>query len=219
MSEQRSPAGNIVKVGSNGAASDLLTCDICETLCSTRDKSATHCPCCGASLHVRRSDSLSRAAAFLVAAAILYIPANLLPVMHTDTIFGAQDDTIMSGVLLLLETGSWPLALLVFFASIVVPLLKLLSITMLLVTSWRKSKWNPLQRTQLFRIVEAVGRWSMLDVYVVTVLVALVQFQSLASVHPGAGALAFGAVVVLTMLSAQNFDSRLIWAAIETPHE
>lgn len=211
------PASTLV--GRNGADAGLVTCGICETLCSTVDDSATHCPCCDASLHLRRQDSLSKTAAYLIAAAILYIPANLLPVMHTETIFGAQDDTIMSGVLLLLETGSWPLALLVFFASIMVPLLKLFSITLLLITCWRKSPRNPLQRTQLFRIVEAVGRWSMLDVYVVTVLVALVQFQSLASVHPGAGALAFGAVVVLTMLSAQSFDSRLIWAAIKTTDE
>ncbi|GGC69003.1 paraquat-inducible protein A [Undibacterium terreum] len=211
------PAGTLV--GRNGADAELVTCGICETLCSTADDSATHCTCCGASLHLRDPNSLSKAAAYLIAAAILYIPANLLPVMHTETIFGAQDDTIMSGVLLLLETGSWPLALLVFFASIMVPLLKLFSITLLLITCWRKSPWNPLPRTQLFRIVEAVGRWSMLDVYVVTVLVALVQFQSLASVHPGAGALAFGAVVVLTMLSAQSFDSRLIWAAIKTTDE
>ena len=205
--------------GKTGAEAQLVTCDICETLCSTLDESASHCPCCHASLHLRHQDSLSKTAAYLIAAAILYIPANLLPVMHTETIFGAQDDTIMSGVLLLLETGSWPLALLVFFASIMVPLLKLFSISLLLITCWRKSAWNPLPRTQLFRVVEAVGRWSMLDIYVVTVLVALVQFQSLASVHPGAGALAFGSVVVLTMLSAQSFDSRLIWAAIKTSDE
>jgi paraquat-inducible protein A len=139
--------------------------------------------------------------------------------MHTETVFGAQDDTIMSGVILLLTTGSWPLALLVFFASIVVPLLKLFSISYLLASSWRRSRWHPLPRTQLFRIIEAVGRWSMLDVYVVTLLVALVQFQTLASVHPGGGALAFGAVVVLTILAAKNFDSRLIWAAIDAKHE
>ncbi|MES2102694.1 MAG: paraquat-inducible protein A [Pseudomonadota bacterium] len=218
MSEHDALAGRRF-IGKNGATAHLVTCDICDTLCSIRDESVTHCPCCGASLHLRHPDSLAKSAAYLIAAAILYIPANLLPVMHTETIFGAQDDTIMSGVLVLLESGSWPLALLVFFASIVVPLLKLLSISLLLLTCWRKSAWNPLPRTQLFRIVEAVGRWSMLDVYVVTVLVALVQFQSLASVSPGGGALAFGAVVVLTMLSAQSFDSRLIWAAIETSHE
>lgn len=203
--------------GQTGAATGLVSCDICETLCCIRDEAATHCPSCGAALHLRHKDSLTRSLAYLVAAAILYIPANLLPVMHTNTIFGAQDDTIMSGVLVLLRTGSWPLALLVFFASIVVPLLKLISISLLLYTCWKKSAWNPLQRTQLFRMVEAVGRWSMLDVYVVTVLVALVQFQSLAAIHPGGGALAFGAVVVLTMLSAQSFDSRLIW--VITTHE
>jgi len=199
--------------GQTGAATGLISCDICETLCCTNDEAATHCPDCGASLHLRHKDSLAKSLAYLVAATILYIPANLLPVMHTNTIFGAQDDTIMSGVLVLLNTGSWPLALLVFFASIVVPLLKLFSISLLLFTCWKKSSWNPLQRTQLFRMIEAVGRWSMLDVYVVTVLVALVQFQSLAAIHPGGGALAFGAVVVLTMLSAQSFDSRLIWVS------
>ncbi|MBC3917853.1 paraquat-inducible protein A [Undibacterium sp. CY18W] len=199
--------------GRTGAETGLISCDICTTLCCTHDEAATHCPSCGAALHLRHQDSLIKSLAYLVAATILYIPANLLPVMHTDTIFGAQDDTIMSGVLVLLNTGSWPLALLVFFASIVVPLLKLFSISLLLLTCWKKSSWNPLQRIQLFRMIEAVGRWSMLDVYVVTVLVALVQFQSLAAIHPGGGALAFGAVVVLTMLSAQSFDSRLIWVA------
>lgn len=106
------PAANLL--GKNGAAAHLVSCDICETLCSTKYASFTHCPCCGASLHLRDKDSLAKSAAYLLAAAILYIPANLLPVMHTETIFGGQDDTIMSGVLLLLETGSWPLALLVF---------------------------------------------------------------------------------------------------------
>ncbi|HTD02257.1 paraquat-inducible protein A [Undibacterium sp.] len=206
-------------IGKNGAAAGLVTCDICKTLCSTKGETARHCPCCSAALHLHEQGSLAKSAAYLIAAAILYVPANLLPVMHTETIFGAQDDTIMSGVVVLLESGSWPLALLVFFASIMVPLLKLFSITLLLLTCWKKSRSNPLPRTQLFRIVEAVGRWSMLDVYVVTVLVALVQFQSLASVSPGGGALAFASVVVLTMLSAQSFDSRLIWAAIESSHE
>ncbi|MFZ6732074.1 paraquat-inducible protein A [Undibacterium sp. Ji42W] len=205
------PATNLA--GQTGAAAGLITCDICETLCCSNDDAATHCPVCGASLHLRDKDSLVKSLAYLVAAMILYIPANLLPVMQTNTIFGTQNDTIMSGVLVLLYTGSWPLALLVFFASIVVPLLKLFSISLLLYTCWKKSAWNPLQRTQLFRMIEAVGRWSMLDIYVVTVLVALVQFQSLAAIHPGGGALAFGAVVVLTMLSAQSFDSRLIWVA------
>ena len=203
--------------GSSGAQAGYLSCPVCEAFCQVQ--AGPHCERCGAHLHLRDPHSLSKAAAYLIAAYILYIPANLLPVMHTETIFGAEDDTILSGVVVLLSTGSWPLALLVFFASIMVPLLKLFSLTLLLISSWRRSRWLPLPRTRLFRLVEAVGRWSMLDIYVVMVLVALVQFQSLASVYPGGGAFAFAAVVVLTMLSAQHFDSRLIWDTIETHHE
>jgi paraquat-inducible protein A len=203
--------------GSTGARAGYLTCPVCDAFCRLSD--AHHCQTCGAHLHLRDENSLGKATAYLIAAYLLYIPANLLPVMHTETIFGPEDDTIMSGVVVLLSSGSWPLALLVFFASIVVPLLKLFSLSLLLFTSWRRSSWLALPRTRLFRVVEAVGRWSMLDIYVVTVLVALVQFQTLASVFPGGGAFAFAAVVVLTMLSAQNFDARLIWDAIETHHE
>ncbi|MFC5400879.1 paraquat-inducible protein A [Undibacterium jejuense] len=198
-----------------GASANLATCRICETLCHIHANDAK-CPVCGTHLHLRSKTAFSKSVAYLIAAYILYIPANLLPVMHTETIFGPEDDTIMSGVVLLFASGSWPLGLLVFFASVMVPLLKLFSMSFLLFTCWRRSASHPLQRTQLFRIVETVGRWSMLDIYVVTVLVALVQFQSLAAVYPGEGAFAFATVVVLTMLSAINFDSRLIWDAIDT---
>jgi len=198
-----------------GDATGLITCQICESLCHFQVNDA-HCQVCDAPLRIRNNAAFGKSVAYLIAATILYIPANLLPVMHTETIFGPEDDTIMSGVVLLFASGSWPLGLLVFFASVMVPLLKLFSMSFLLWTSWRRSKSHPLQRSQLFRIVETVGRWSMLDIYVVTVLVALVQFQSLASVYPGEGAFAFATVVVLTMLSALNFDSRLIWDAINT---
>lgn len=205
-----------------GASCGLITCSICENLCQVSvaidDSSEAICPRCGGALHARKKNALSKSAAYLVAAYILYIPANLLPVMQTESIFGLQDDTIMSGVLLLMATGSWPLALLVFLASIVIPLLKLFSMSVLLLGSWQRSSEHQLQRAQLFRIIEIVGRWSMLDVYVVTVLVALVQFQNLVSVSPGGGAFAFAAVVVLTLLSAQNFDSRSIWDIKENHH-
>ena len=168
-------------------------------------------------MRLRHRRSLERALAYLLAGAILYVPANALPVMHTSSILGEEDDTIMSGVLVLLNTGSWPLALLVFFASIFVPVFKLVAIAMLVVTARRRSTWAPLQRTRLYRLVEFVGRWSMLDVYVITVLVSLVRFQGLATIVPGAGALAFASVVVLTMLAAQSFDPKLIWDA--TDHE
>ena len=116
---------------------------------------------------------------------------------------------------MLINSGSWPLGALVFFASIVVPLLKLGALTLLILSVMRKSKWAPRQRTQLYRLVEFIGRWSMLDIYVVTLLVGLVQIQSLATIKPGMGAVAFGAVVVLTMLSALSFDPRLIWDFLE----
>jgi paraquat-inducible protein A len=131
--------------------------------------------------------------------------------MHT--FFSDEDDTILSGVLSLIREGSWPLALLVFVASIVVPLLKLIAMTWLLLSVVRKSRGNVWQRTKLFRLVDFVGRWSMLDVYAISVIVALVQIRSLATIRVGLGALAFGTVVVLTMLAAQSFDERLLWDA------
>ena len=179
----------------------------------------TSCSTCGARIELRKRDSLSYSLAYLVAAYLLYIPANLLPVMQTSTIIESQSDTIMSGVIVLIDSGSWPLGALVFFASIVVPLLKLLSLTLLIITAQRRSQWAPLQRTRLYRLVEFVGRWSMLDVYVVALLVGLVQIQSLATIRPGAGAAAFAGVVVLTMLSAKSFDPRLIWDSIEEQHD
>ena len=170
-----------------------------------------HCPRCAAELHFRKPDSVARSWALLIAAYIMYIPANLLPMMETSSLFGSQDDTIMSGVIYLWRSGSWDLALIVFIASIMVPFMKLIAMTLLLITVQRRSVWQPLQRTKLYRIVEFVGRWSMLDIYVVTILAALVQIGSLATIKAGPAALAFGAVVVLTMFSAMQFDPRLIW--------
>lgn len=194
------------------AAAGLARCECCGQLSRLAGSDASAaCPRCGAALHLRRRDSLKRATAYTLAAAILYIPANLLPIMSSGSLFGEQSDTIMSGVRFLWRDGSWGLAALVFFASIVVPMAKLLTLAFLLVTVQRASRWNPLQRTKMYRAIEFVGRWSMLDVYVVTLLVALVQWQSLAVIHAEPGALAFGAVVVLTMLASQSFDPRLIW--------
>ena len=172
-------------------------------------------------MHVRKPDSLSRSWALLLAAYVLYIPANLLPMMVTSTIFGVQEDTIMSGVVLFWTSGSWMLATIVFTASILVPLLKLFAMTYLLLTVGRRSAAEPDSRTRLYRIVELIGRWSMLDVFVVALVVALVQIRSLATITAGAGTTAFGAVVVLTLLASRCFDSRLIWdhARQENPHD
>ena len=151
----------------------------------------------------------------MLAAALLYIPANVLPVMISGSLFGDQADTILSGVVFLWRDGSWLLAALVFFASIVVPLAKLTTLTFLLISVQRRWSWRPLVRAGLYRSIEFVGRWSMLDIYVVTLLVGLVQVQSLAAIHAGPGAVAFGAVVVLTMLASQSFDPRLIWDSLQ----
>ncbi|MBE3026076.1 paraquat-inducible protein A [Janthinobacterium sp. GW458P] len=173
------------------------------------------CVRCGTALHVRKPDSINRTWALLIAAMILYIPANLLPVMVTQSLFGAQDDTIMSGVVLFWTSGSKGLAIIIFIASVVVPMLKLGVLALLAFTAQRRSRWRPRQRTILYRMVEFIGRWSMLDIFVVTLTVALVRFKSLAVITAGPGALAFGAVVVLTMLAAMQFDPRLIWDPVD----
>jgi paraquat-inducible protein A len=190
----------------------LLSCHACGLL--QRAKAGVHaaaCARCGARLHRRKPESVARTAALLIAAFILYIPANILPVMETGSLFGAQTDTIMSGVVFLWITGSWPLAALIFFASIVVPLAKLSALTLLTVSVWRRSEWAPLQRARLYRVMSFIGRWSMIDIFVAAILAAVVQFQAIATVRAGPGAIAFGAVVVLTMFAAETFDPRLIW--------
>jgi paraquat-inducible protein A len=177
------------------------------------------CPRCGAARYLRKPGSLARTWAFVFAAMVLYIPAVLLPVMVTSTLFGAQSDTIMSGVVYLWTSGSWTLSAIVFIASIVVPMLKILSLAYLAWSTQLRSTLIPRKRTRIYRLVELVGRWSMLDIYVVTILVALVQFGSVATIEAGPGAIAFGAVVVLTMFAALSFDPRLIWDAVESESE
>ena len=202
------------------ARAGLIRCHDCELLSrapQNNDKPA--CPRCGATLHQRKPNSIQRTWALLIAAYILYIPANLLPMMITNSPRGTANDTIMSGVIYLWSSGSWPLALLVFLASITIPMAKLLSMTFLTWSVQRRSTWQPEQRARIFRLVEIVGRWSMLDVYVVTIMAALVQMQPLASIDAGPAAIAFGAVVVLTLLAANSFDPRLIWDPIGDHHD
>ncbi len=142
---------------------------------------------------------------------MLYIPANLFPVMTVISLGKAQSDTILSGAIYLLVHGMWPLALIVVFASVIVPLLKLIALAFLLISVQKGSRWRPAERTKLYRIVEGVGRWSMTDIYVVTILVALVSLGNLATIEAGVGAIYFAGVVVATMLAAESFDPRLIW--------
>ena len=196
----------------------VIGCEICGLVMSRpRSSSAGFCPRCHGAVHRRKPDSLRRCWAYLIAAAILYIPANVLPVLRTTQGFDRSSDTILSGVVALWRAGSWDLALIVFTASIVVPLLKIGTMLLLLVTTQRGSTAHRPERTRLYRIMEFIGHWSMLDVFAVALLVALVHFGPLAQVEPGGGIIAFGAVVVLTMLSTMSFDPRLIWDAPAAP--
>ena len=214
------PAGQASASARTAARAGLFVCHDCGLL----SKPAPHahegrCPRCGSHLHFRKPGSIARTWAFVIAAMVLYIPANMLPVMDTSSLFGAQTDTILSGVVYLWTSGSWPLAVIVFIASIAVPMLKIMALVFLVLTAQLHWRWLPERRTRIYRLVELVGRWSMLDIYVITILVALVQFNALATIKAGPGAIAFGAVVVLTMFAAMSFDPRLIWDAMEPDHE
>jgi len=208
----------MTKAPPTAASLGLFVCHACGLLSRPAHSHEACCPRCGAHLHLRKPDSTSRTWALLITAMILYIPANVLPMMHTSSLFGSQSDTIMSGVVYFWTSGSWYLALIIFFASIMVPMLKMIAIVLLLISVQLRSRWQLDQRARLYRLVEFVGRWSMLDIYVVAVIVSLVQLEGLATIQPGPGAIAFGAVVVLTMFAAQSFDPRLMWDPPENKH-
>jgi paraquat-inducible protein A len=207
----------VTAVFRSAASMGLLSCLTCGLVSRPAPAAeACACPRCGARLHLRKPASIARTWALLIAAMILYIPANILPIMETNSLFDSQSDTIMSGVEFLWTSGSWPLAIIVFFASIIVPLLKMVAIMVLLLSVQRHLTWRPEQRTRLYRLTHFIGRWSMLDIYVLAILVTLVQLQTLARITPGAGAMAFAAVVVLTILASMSFDPRLIWDSVES---
>jgi paraquat-inducible protein A len=203
------------------ARAGLWLCHVCHQLNRAGPQASgsgrVRCARCGASLHRRKPNSIARTWALVLAAFILYIPANALPIMTVVSLGAGEPDTILSGVMQLIAANMWPLALLVFFASIVVPMLKLFVLIYLLLSVQRKSRWRPRDRTVLYRLTEAVGRWSMLDIFVIAILVALVKFGAVATIETGPGATAFAAVVVITMFAAMSFDPRLIWDAME-PH-
>jgi paraquat-inducible protein A len=194
------------------AQAGLMSCEACQMLSRPAGPGQpAYCRRCGEELEFRHHGSIQKTWALIIAAAICYVPANLLPVMNTTTFGTSEADTILQGVAYLYATGSWPLALVVLIASVMIPIGKLVALAYLLVTVQRGSVTSNHERTRLYRLVEIIGRWSMLDVFVVTFTVAMVQLQPLMSVAPGAGVLFFAAVVVLTMLAAEVFDPRLIW--------
>ncbi|MDR0576652.1 MAG: paraquat-inducible protein A [Candidatus Accumulibacter sp.] len=185
---------------------------VCEdTLDGVERGGRVHCPRCGAALHRRRPGSITQAWALLVAALIFYVPANVLPVMYTSLFGRGGDSTIMSGVIGFWRGGSYAIALVIFIASVAVPCVKFLTLGLLLATSRRGSRRARRERAGLYRLIELVGYWSMLDVVVVAVVSALVKFQALSDIEPRIGILFFGLVVILTMLATMRFDPRLIW--------
>ncbi|MGN7610648.1 paraquat-inducible protein A [Magnetococcales bacterium HHB-1] len=193
----------------------ICRCETCGLTCRRLPKTdqKQHCPRCHTTIHTRKPNALSRTWALITAALILYIPANLFPIM-TLTYFGrTESSTIVSGVQSLFKAGMWPIALIVLFASVIVPLLKLIVLSFLLISIHKKTLWRLQDRTRLFRITEAVGRWSMIDIFMITILAALVKFQMLSTIEPEIGASFFAAVVILTIFAAHTFDPRLLWDA------
>lgn len=176
------------------------------------DAEAALCPRCDAALHLGKAASLQRTWAYLFASVVMYVPANAMPIMETSTVIGDSSHTIIGGIGELWAGGTWELAIIVFIASIAVPILKIGSLAYLAWTAGHASTRRKRERSRLYRIVENVGHWSMLDVFVVVLLAAMIRFGSIASVQPQPGLLAFGAVVILTMLASSSFDPRLIWS-------
>jgi paraquat-inducible protein A len=194
----------------------LVGCETCGRVCELPTPAmagVARCPRCGSRLHRRRPNSLNRCGALVAAAIILYVPANVYPVMTFISFGQGQPSTILGGVTELLDAGMWPLAGVIFLASITVPMLKLIGLVFLLTSVYRRSRWRLRERTQLYRMVESIGRWSMIDIFTLAICAALVQLGALATIRPGAGAIAFAAVVVLTMFAAMAFDPRLVWDA------
>lgn len=203
--------------GATAASRGLALCKGCHHLASCQPGGTTPCHHCGAIISFRTPDSLRKTWFYLILAVLLLIPANTLPMMNI-LMFGRGDpSTIIGGVALLVHHGIYGIAAVVFIASFVVPLGKIIAITVLLLSVQRRWAVSALSCTRLYRVVEFLGRWSMLDVFVVAILVGLVRLGQVASIEPGTGAMAFGAAVVLTMLASMSFDPRLIWDAALDP--
>ncbi|MDR8016400.1 paraquat-inducible protein A [Ectopseudomonas guguanensis] len=198
----------------------LLICHECHQLNRLDENVAhQHCSRCGGVVHARSPDSLVRTWALLLTATILYIPANLLPIMTINSLGKGAPSTIMGGVIELIQYDMLPIAVVVFVASILVPTFKLVGIALLLYSIQRHQPMSARQRIVMYRFIEWIGRWSMLDIFVIAILVAVVNFGSLASIEPNSGAAAFASVVIITMLAALTFDPRLIWDNTEPDHD
>ncbi len=197
----------------------LASCHICDQVVRLDEQTEALCPRCNSSVHYRKHDSINRAWAFLISAFIMYIPANTEAIMITSALGQQSSDTILSGILYFLAHGDWPLAVVIFLASVLLPLLKIMSIAYLLISVQRGNNWRKKEKTRLYLIAEVMGRWSMVDVFVVALLAALIQMGELSSIEPGPAGLAFATMVILTMFSAMAFDPRLIWDQTESNND
>ena len=186
----------------------LASCHLCQKVTSIE---LHKCPRCGTAMHSRKSNSLNRTLALLCTATILYIPANIYPIMITDQLGSSLESTILGGVVLLVQMDSIPVAAIIFIASVMVPVGKLMSLFYLCWTVRSGSSVSPRQRSIAFRITELIGKWSMIDVFVVSILVALVHIGKILVIRPGIAAIAFAALVIVTMIAAEGFDPRLFW--------
>jgi paraquat-inducible protein A len=195
------------------------TCGLMQSVKELKPGTTAQCCRCGSIIRTCKINSLQRTAAFSLAAAILYVPANIYPILRMNYYGAYSESTIWDGCINLFRDGQWLVAGIVFLASIVIPILKLLGLFFLISTTKAKStKWRQ-QRTWIYKTIEMVGPWAMLDVFLLSILVALVKLQQIASVMPGRGLVAFTAVVVLTILASASFDPKLIWKGVDSDHE
>jgi paraquat-inducible protein A len=204
--------GAMTRVPLTGTRAEIVPCRVCGLLSRPAGASSPgRCPRCGESIVFRQRDPIQRTWALIIAAAICYLPANILPVMTTQTLRSVVPTTIIGGVVRLYEDGSWVLALIVLIASVMIPLVKLIVLAYLLITVQLRSEPYRRERVRMYRMLKVIGRWSMLDVFVATFSVALVQLRPYMTVVPGSGVLFFTAVVILTIFAVDTFDPRLIW--------
>lgn len=196
----------------------IAGCHACGQVVDMQSLDVAKCPRCDSVVHFRKHNSINRSWAFLISAFIMYIPANTEPMMRTTSLGNESADTIMAGVIYFLSHGDWPLALVIFAASVMLPLLKIMAIAYILISIQRGSSIRKSENTRLYNLAEVLGRWSMLDVFVVGLIATLVQLGELTTIMPGAACMAFAAMVVLTMVAEMVLDPKLIWDQVELPN-
>ncbi|WP_435274502.1 paraquat-inducible protein A [Psychrobium sp. nBUS_13] len=192
----------------SAASQQLANCSSCSLVSPIE---LEKCPRCQTQLHLRKPLNLQLTMAYLITALLLYIPANLWPMMVTEKLGQVEYNTIVGGIIVLWQEGSEPIAIVVFVASVLVPIIKFIILFMLCFSVYFSGLLCPVKRLKLYRLTELIGRWSMVDIFVVAILVALIQLDHLLNVQPGSGTIAFAGVVVLTMIAAKSFDPRVLW--------